>query len=419
MTEVVDHSLSDTRPQAPALWRDRRTLGWAVGLGISQFGDEIWFVALAFTAAQLGSPGLAGLVLAAATVPRALLMLLGGALTDRLDVRWLMIGADAGRILVLIGALTTLAFSGVSAGLLIVVGFLFGVADAMYGPAAASFPRQLVVKSELGRLSGLRQLLGRFAVVVGAPAGGVLVGAFGISGAMVADAFSFLVILLTCVLVRPRWPRARSAGHSVVGDIGNGLRYLKTTPRVRDLVVALSGLNVFVSPVVSVGLALRVSERGWGPSGLGLLSSALGIGATVGTLAGMRWRPAYPVRTALVLLVFQAAGLAAIGLLPFGFTLGAMFAVGVTAGLASPMLVGAFQATVDEEYLGRAASVLSISDDGLMPIAMVVFGALVQAVGLAVSTVAFGCAFALLLGVSVSRPHMRAMRADGSATGDG
>ncbi|HEY0165402.1 MAG TPA: MFS transporter [Jatrophihabitans sp.] len=418
MPEVVDHSLPVAPRQAPTLWRDKRTLGWALGLGFSEFGDEIWFVALAYTAAQLGSPGLAGLVLAAATVPRAVLMLLGGALTDRFDARRLMIGADIGRVLVLVGALAMLAAGGVSVGLLLIVGFLFGVADALYGPAASAFPRQLVVKSELGRLSGLRQLLVRFAAIFGAPVGGVLVAAYGISGAMVADALSFLVILVVCVLVRPRWPRARATGHSVLSDMRDGLRYLRTTPRVRDLVVTLSGLNVFVSPVVAVGLALRVSERGWGPAALGLLSGAIGVGAAVGTLTGMRWRPAYPVRTALGLLIVQAAGLALLGLLPFGLTLGTVFAIGVTAGLASPMLVGPFQATVDEEYLGRTSAVLGISDNGLMPIAMIGFGALVQVAGLAASTVAFGCAFALLLGLSLSRPHMRAMRADGSGTDD-
>lgn len=407
-----DHDV--TSRVAPPLWRDRSTLGWAFAGGVSAIGNEIWFVALAFSAAQLGNASLAGFVLAAATIPRALLMLVGGAVTDRFDSRRMMIISDALRVVVLGIALVVFSVQGISAALLIAIGVAFGIVDAFYGPASRSFPLQLVPRPELGRLSALRQLIGRFARIVGAPLGGVLVAVYGLGGAMATNALSFVVIFGVLIAVRPRWPRTRSTGKSIRGDLRDGLVYLRRTPRVRDLIIALSGLNVFVSPVLSIGLALHATRHGWGAAGLGWLTGSIGVGAAVGTLVAMRWRPAYPVRTALLLLFFQAAALATVGLAPYVMTLGAMIIVGIVAGLASPMLAGAFQATVDEEYLGRAGAVLSLSDDGLAPVAMAGFGALAELTGLAAAAISFAVGFAALLSFSLSRPHVRALRADGS-----
>jgi MFS family permease len=411
-TKSSDHDVSAR--VAPPLWRDRLTLGWAFAGGVSAIGNEIWFVALAFAAAQLGSASLAGFVLACATIPRALLMMVGGAVTDRFDSRRMMITSDAARVVVLGIAFVVFSVQGVSAALLIAIGIAFGTVDAFYGPASRSFPLQLVPRPELGRLAALRQLIGRFARIVGAPLGGVLVVVYGLGGAMATNALSFLVILGVLIAVRPRWPRARSTGKSIRADLRDGLVYLRRTPRVRDLIIALSGLNVFVSPVLSVGLALHATRQGWGAAGLGWLTGGIGMGAAVGTVVAMRWRPAYPVRTALLLLFFQAAALATVGLAPYAMTLGAMVVVGIVAGLASPMLAGAFQATVDEEYLGRAGAVLSLSDDGFAPIAMAGFGALAELTGLAAAALSFAVGFTALLSFSLSRPHVRSLRADGS-----
>ena len=50
--------------------------------------------------------------------------------------------------------------------------------------------------------------------------------------------------------------------------------------------------------------------------------------------------------------------------------------IGITAGLASALLSGAFQRTIEPSYLGRTGSMLMLSDDAFMPLAMTGFGAL-------------------------------------------
>jgi hypothetical protein len=80
--------------------------------------------------------------------------------------------------------------------------------------------------------------------------------------------------------------------------------------------------------------------------------------------------------------------------------------VGLTAGLASALLSGAFMRTIAEDYLGRTSSIQALGDDALMPVAMIAFGALAAAtsIGLACSIMAIG--FASLVTWSAFRPSL-------------
>lgn len=403
-------------PTLPPLRRDARVLGWAFGHGVSTVGDQILYVALVFTAAQVAPPAVVGLITACAVLPNALLTLLGGAVVDRTDARRVMIISDIAQLAILAAALVVLAFHGVSIPMLVALALAFGTATAFYNPASFAFPRQLRPTGDMTRVSGIRQLTGRAATIGGPPLGGVLVAAFGLAGALLVDAVTFAVIAIVLLLVRPRWPRERAGGATVLSDIRGGLSYVWSTPRVRNLVIALAGLNIFGSPVISVGLALRTTAEGWGPAALGVLMGSIGAAAVLGTLTTLRWRPARPVFTALLFLLAQAASLIAVGFAPFTGVLAATLTVGLTAGLASPLLSGAFQATVDDAYVARAGSVISLSDSALIPVSLAGFGVLAGITSLAFACAVCGVGFLLQLVYSLSRRQVRAMRADGTVT---
>jgi MFS family permease len=392
------------------LSRDGPVLGWVVATGVSQLGDVAFYAALAYAAAHVGSPALAATVLAAAATPRALFLLVGGAVTDRVDARWLMLVSDLGCVLVLVAALVAVDAHGLSPALLIAVGAGFGVADAFYVPASGTLPRQLVAPADLPRLAALRQLAFRLARIGGAPLGLALVATAGFRAVLLANAISYSVVAVALLALRPRRSRERSTGTGVLADLVGGFGYIYRTPHVRDLVVALSGLNIFGGPVLSVGLALRTTEEGWSPALLGLMSGCIGVGAVVGALAAMLVRPTRPMRLALSLMFVQAAAVGAVGVAPVAGEFAAMLVVGVTAGLASPLMSGTVQATVAGGYLGRVNAVLSLTDVALMPIALIAFGVLASATGLAVACLAFGAAFAALTVVAITRPHVANLR---------
>ena len=71
-----------------------------IGEGISLLGDKFYMIALPWLVLSLTGNALAvGTVFAMAGIPRALFMLIGGALTDRFTPRKLMIGSNLARMI--------------------------------------------------------------------------------------------------------------------------------------------------------------------------------------------------------------------------------------------------------------------------------------------------------------------------------
>jgi hypothetical protein len=105
----------------------------------------------------------------------------------------------------------------------------------------------------------------------------------------------------------------------------------------------------------------------------------------------------------MYVLVLQAVGCAALGFVPHAGVFVAMGVIGFTAGLASAQLSGAFQRTIEPAYLGRTSSIVSLSDEAFMPIAMVAFGTLIGLTSIGLSCLVLGVGFGVLMVYSAAR----------------
>jgi MFS family permease len=391
----------------PPLRKDARVIAWILASSLSRVGDVAWFIGLAWTAVHVAGPSGAGLVMGIGSVPRAAILLLGGALADRLNPRRTMVVANLARIAVLLAAILVVETRASSLVLLLLVAAVFGLVDGMYDPASGTMPRQLVRPDDLAAVSSMFQLGSRTATLVGAPLGGVLVATGGLASVMAFDAISFAVIaVVLALLLKPRFPLERSRGRSVRSDLADGFRYLRRAPSARTLTIAVSGLNLFVGPVTAVGLVLRTKAEGWGAANLGIFEACIGAAAAVGAVIAMRWRPRAPARTGLLILAGQAAACAGVGFSPYAGVVGCMLVIGLTAGLASAFLSGAFQRTIEPAYLGRTGSMVMLSDQALMPLAMTGFGALAGLTSIVTACTLVGAGFAALVLWSAFRPHL-------------
>jgi len=116
----------------------------------------------------------------------------------------------------------------------------------------------------------------------------------------------------------------------------------------------------------------------------------------VGSLAAIRWQPTYAAGSGFRVLVLQGVGLAVVGVPYVPVVLVGMLTVGVTAGMASVWLSGAFLKAVDAAYTGRVSSVTSLGDMTLMPLSMPVLGALAGATSVLLATAVFGLSMSVL-----------------------
>jgi MFS family permease len=396
----------------PPVRKDPMVLVWLGAVGLSWFGDYAWNVALAWTAAHTLSPVLAGVVLGAEMLPQALLVLLGGVLADRYDPRRLLVAGQLGQALVLL--LGALAWSSGMRGapVLLAIALAFGVASGLTLPSGTTLVRQIVSSDDLGTVQGWNQISMRAMKLTGAPVGGVLVAWGGPVAVMIVDAATFVgIALVLTVVVRARYRLPRATHARWRDSLSDGFDYLRRNETAKLFVIGLTALNVFVTPVTGLGVALRVSGSGWGAHWLGIADACLAGGAIVGSVVGIRWQPTYGAAAAFRMLVLQGVAIAAVGIGWRPVLVAAMTLLGFTAGAASIWLSAAFIRAIDASHLGRVSSVTSLGDMTLMPLSVPAMGAVVRASSVLVATLVFGLTMSLLCLYFATRRAIRGLAA--------
>jgi MFS family permease len=431
MTSASDVASAGPRqePQAaPAVrtaWREPQFLRYLLGQTASGLGDQVWYVALSWTAVHVGSPAVAGLLLTLSSVPRLALMLFGGVIADRFDIRRLMMGSDILRTVVVFGA-AGIALLRPGIPLLAVLALTFGIVDAVFMPAAGAMQPRLLQPAQYSSGAAAAETLGRLALSVGAPLGGVLVAFGGLPLALAVDGATFAVSVLTLATVRPR-PVERSdttasddnslAADAISagaisadgsGDPGDGSRGAadgaRLLPLVRDywsdlrtgvaflvhhpLLAPLTALGLlsnlaFVGPM-NIGLAELAAQRGWHATGIGVLLTGFGIGAAGGAVLTNWWHIRRGAGIAVAVLgVAPGAAILGMGLAPdLWLAVLAAACVGLCSG---PMGVTAsvlVQAATPDELRGRVNSFMTMSTYGVVLLAMAGTGVLIGATGL-------------------------------------
>jgi MFS family permease len=366
--------------------RDSR-VRWAlpcylIGQGVSLLGDEAYYVALAWAATLAGGAAGVALVTSIAAVPRAVLMLPGGAIADRLGLRRVMIGSDAVRM-VIVAVAGLLALGGVKLWVLAGTALAFGTADAFFMPSAAALPPRLVSASELQRANGLITFVRRAALLIGAPLGGFLVVRLGAGAAFLFEAGTFAVSVC-CLSILPLRPLPTGTGHAsgrpgqrtLVRGFVEGPRAVWRSPLLRTLVLVSTLTELGFTGPYNAGLPLLARHRGWGAGGMGLLLSAFGLGAALGALAATvvrrRIRPGHLIIAGGAI---QGAALAALALVPgLPTALALSLVIGVCASLYGTTVNTLIQFDADPSSLVRVMSVVNLSSYGVTPVANAVTG---------------------------------------------
>ncbi|HYX23878.1 MAG TPA: MFS transporter, partial [Thermoanaerobaculia bacterium] len=167
-----------------------------LGSTISLLGDQFYLVALPWLVLKLTGSSLAlGTILMTAAIPRAALMLIGGAVTDRFSARRVLITTAAVRT-VLVGTVAALIWRDlIQLWQLYVLTFAFGVADAFSFPAGSTLIPTLVQPQQLQPANALFQSSTVLTQLAGPAPAGLLIKSWGIASALFFDALSFLAVI--------------------------------------------------------------------------------------------------------------------------------------------------------------------------------------------------------------------------------
>ncbi|MGH2867541.1 MAG: MFS transporter [Solirubrobacteraceae bacterium] len=304
-----------------------------LGQSASAVGDQAVIVALALYITQrTGSATDLGLVLAAQSVPLVVLLLFGGVWADRLPRHRIMIVADWARA-VLHGTLAVLILAGgASVVEMVVIEALFGAARAFFQPAYTGLLPQTIPDGLVQDAQALSASTENVAILVGPALGTALVLGVGAGEAFVLDAATFVLSAALLARVRPRArgqaPPARAQPASVLAELREGFSEVRSRPWVWVTIAAFTGAVLF-GYAQWYALAPVIARDHYGGAGLfGVLESVAGAGAVIGSLIGLRWRPARPLLAGLLLIM-------AWPLQNVLFALGAPVAVMIISAVAS------------------------------------------------------------------------------------
>jgi MFS family permease len=371
------------------------------GESISVLGDYFHFVALAWLTLQLTGSGLAlGSVLMVAGIPRAVFILLGGALSDRFSPRSLMLYSNAFRALV-VGLLAVLVLTGrAELWHLFVFAGIFGVVDALFYPAVNTILPMLVDEETLPPANALMQGSQQLAGLIGPALAGIFIAAVQIGVAFVVDAVSFAIaaIALLFVLGGRRVVHADSEGprHGLLGTITAGFRFAWSDPAVRSLILLTAAFNFAFNGPLLVGLPfLAENSLGGGSATFGILLSAFGAGSLVGAAcAGSIARVPRLGTVVLGIAVGMGAAFGLLGLAANVLTAGAILAaIGVGAGFLNVHIISWLQGRTAEEMRGRVMSMLMLGGIGLAPVSYALAGLIID---LGAATLMFAVAGAIV-----------------------
>jgi MFS family permease len=265
--------------------RHRNFRLWFFGQLTSLVGTWMQTIAQNWLVYQLtGSARDLGLVNFVGAIPLVPLTLYAGAIADRFEKRRVIFWCQAA-MMVLAFLLAFLCWTGaVRLWHVLGLAFLLGAAQALDTPARQAFVVELVGKEDLSNAIALNSGIFHGARVLGPAAAGILVATSGAAGAFFANGLSFFAVLLGLFLMDVTLIRATGGGRDSAKDLLGGVRYLREhrVPKAIVILISLSALFAMPYHVLLPIFAKEILGRGAG--GYGVLMSAAGVGAVLGSL---------------------------------------------------------------------------------------------------------------------------------------
>ncbi|MFC7625344.1 MFS transporter [Microlunatus sp. GCM10028923] len=397
--------------------RNRRFTVVLSGEGLSMIGDAAFAVALAWLVLQeTGSVVALASILLVQAIPGGLLMLFGGAITDRVSPRTVMVWSHVVRGLA-VGTVAVLAGTGnLQLWQLYVLAVVIGVAGAFFGPASESVLPFLLPAEQLPRGNALQGAVEQSVMIIGPLLGGLLTAWLGPAVAIGLNALTFLVAAMTARAApgREAAPREPISAAVVIKEIGEGLRLARRSHEVRIVLLIVGASALSYSGLFAVGLPALAQSFSASAVALGTLISAWGVAQLLGTISAAI--TGLPRRWGLLIIgmtLVEATAFALLGVSPNIFVASAIlvvvgFGVAYSSDVALPTFI---QTRTPREFLGRISSLIGLPRVIFGPVSIALLG------GVLTHSIGWGFAIAaipmLLVGIRlVLDPAARKLRTD-------
>ncbi|MCB1692595.1 MAG: MFS transporter [Pseudomonadales bacterium] len=358
---------------------------------VSTLGQQATYIALMYWVMEAtGSATQMGLVAMLGSIPGLLAGPVGGFMADRYRRKWILVGCDLFRAVILVVLPLMFWLDAPIEAILAYVyffSFVMAASGSLFLPAAGALLPQLVPKVSLTRANSIHEGSTALTNLLGQAAGGVLYRLLGPALMFVIDAITYFLSALSILFIaEPARSNERETSDSIVRDFirdtREGVGYCWNQIGLRKILLAALVVNFFAAPTM-VLLPLLVDrtyglEADWYGYFVALFvgGSIVGMAITgVLNLSGRgRWIGAFTGFT------IGGIGFLAIGMAPpLMFAAGAFFTVGLGTSIMNVSLISRIQSVVDPDMLGRVMAAVNVLAMAVVPIAMMLAGVITDA----------------------------------------
>jgi len=294
--------------------------------------------------------------------------------------------------------------------------FIIGLGQGLYAPAFTSILPLIAGEKNIQAAVALNSVQLNGARVVGPAIGGFLLSRFGFAEVFAMNALSYLAVIwvLWFMQLPPSTAKAASFGDRILG----GFRLAARAPQVGRPLVLMSLFSLFCLPFVgqlpaiaelNLDIDTRSTEYGWFYATFGFGSL---LGAVLVSSVLIRLPRPLVVRFALLGFAGSLAWLSAIREVTTAYV--AIFLVALFYFTVPTTLAMFWQEHVDSTVRGRIAALWVLSFGGVVPIANLIAGPLVEATSLdavllvgSVAAVVMALGFRLTPGAVVGEEILR------------
>lgn len=301
-----------------------------------------------------GSVAEVAFVQTAVTLPMVFLALPGGAIGDVFDRRRLLLLAQSFMLACAAGLAILTVTDTITPALLLGLMFALGIGTALTLPSWQAVQPELVSREEIPSASALAGISMNLARAVGPAGGGAIVALSGPGAVFMLNALSFAAVVIALGRWRREPNRRRLAAEHLAGAIRTGARYVRSSPRLRAVLVRGSLFMLLGSAVWALLPIVARDRLELGAGGYGVLLGLVGVGAVLGGLALGRARArfstnaivascslSYAVTTVAVALTDQAWIVGAAMLVGGVCWIGVLASLNATAQMVLPSWVRA------------------------------------------------------------------------------
>lgn len=364
------------------------------GQSISLIGTWMTRIATSWLVYRLtGSALLLGVVGFAGQIPSFILAPFAGVLVDRWNRHHLLV---ATQILALIQSLVlaVLTLTGVIRIWHVIVLSIFqGLINAFDMPARQAFVVEMVEwRADLANAIALNSSMVNAARLLGPSIGGVVIAVVGEGWCFMADAISYLAVIASLLAMKiNRRMTAPTRDANILAQLKEGWNYTARSAPIRSVLILLALVSLVGMPYTVLMPVFATQILHGGPSTLGWLMAASGVGALAGALL-LAARKSVLGLGKYIPLMAAAFG---VGLAAFSFTRVTWIALllMMVTGLGFMVQMAAsntvLQTIVDEDKRGRVMSFYTMAFMGTAPFGSLLAGSVADRIG-APHTLLFG-----------------------------